>query len=70
MYYTVAELVKKDAKTREPILLHYAGPEAQDIHSNLLFSDTEGDRTNEQYKFWQRDQHKGETIDQWVNDLR
>ena len=24
----------------------------------------------ERYKFWQRDQHEGETIDQWVNDLR
>ena len=24
----------------------------------------------ERYNFWQRDQHEGETIDQWVNDLR
>ena len=91
VYYTAAELVKKEAKTRVAILLHYAGPEAQDIHSNFVFSDTEGDRANdynsvlkkfkeyceprknevfERYKFWQCDQHEGETIDQWVNDLR
>ena len=92
VYYTAAELVKKEAKTRVAILLNCAGPEAQDIHSNFVFSDTEGDRANdymysvlkkfkefceprknevfERYKFWQRDQHKGETIDLWVNDLR
>ena len=29
MYYTSAELVKKEAKTRVAILLHCAGPEAQ-----------------------------------------
>ena len=91
MYYTAAELVKKEAKTRVAILLHCAGPEAQDIHSNFVFSDTDGDRASdynsvlkkfkeyceprknevfERYKFWQRDQHEGKTIDQWVNDLR
>ena len=91
VYYTAAELVKKEAKTRVAILLHCAGPEAQDIHSNFVFSDTDGDRSSdynsvlkkfkeyceprknevfERYKFWQRDQHEGETIDQWVNDLR
>ena len=91
VYYTAAELVKKEAKTRVAILLHCAGPEAQDIHSNFVFSDTDGDRASdynsvlkkfkeyceprknevfERYKFWQRDQHEGETIDQWVNDLR
>ena len=91
VYYTAAELVKKEAKTRVAILLHCAGPEAQDIHSNFVFSDTDGDRASdynsvlkkfkeyceprknevfEWYKFWQRDQHEGETIDQWVNDLR
>ena len=91
VYYTAAELVKKEAKTRVAILLHCAGPEAQDIHSNFVFSDTDGDRASdynsvlkkfkeyceprknevfERYKFWQRDQHEGETIDQWVNDSR
>ena len=91
VYYTAAELVKKGAKTRVAILLHCAGPEAQDIHSNFVFSDAEGDKEDdynsvlkkfkeycearknevfERYKFWQRDQHEGETIDQWVNDLR
>ena len=91
MNFTAAELVKKEAKTRVAILLHCTGPEAQDIHSNFVFSDTEGDRANdynsvlkkfkeycdprknevfERYNFWQRDQHEGETIDQWVNDLR
>ena len=24
----------------------------------------------ERYKFWQRDQREGETVDQWVNELR
>ena len=91
VYYTAAELVKKEAKTRVAILLHCAGPDAQDIHSNFVFSETDGDRASdynsvlkkfkeyceprknevfERYKFWQRDQHEGETIDQWVNDLR
>ena len=91
VYYTAAELVKKEAKTRIAILLHCAGPEAQDIHSNFVFSEADGDRASdynsvlkkfkeyceprknevfEQYKFWQRDQHNGETVDQWVNDLR
>ena len=88
MYYTAAELVKKEAKTRVAILLDCAGPEAQDIHRNFVFSDIEGHRANdynsvlkkfkeyceprrnvvfEWFKFWQ---HLGETIDQWVNDLR
>ena len=91
MYYTAAELVKKEAKTRVDILLHCAGPEAQDTHSNFVFSEVDGDRASDynsvlkkfkeyceprknevfkRYKFWQRDQHEGETIDQWVNDLR
>ena len=91
MYYTAAELVKKEAKTRVTILLHCACPQAQDIHSNFVFSVTDGVRASdynsvlkkfkeyckpgknevfERYKFWQRNQHEGETIDQWVNDLR
>ena len=45
--YTAAELVKKEAKTRVAILLHCAGPEAQDIHSNFVFSDTDGDRASD-----------------------
>ena len=91
VYYTAAELVKKEPKTRVAILLHCAGPEAQDIHSNFVFNEADGDRASdynsvlkkfreycgprknemfEWYKFWQRDQHEGGTIDQWVNDLR
>ena len=38
---------KEGAKTRVAILLHCAGPEAQDIHSNFVFSDTEGYRAND-----------------------
>ena len=38
MYNAAAELVKKEAKTRVAILLHCAGPEAQDIHNNFVFS--------------------------------
>ena len=42
VYYTPAEIVKKEAKSRVAILLHCAGSEAQDIHSNFVFSDTNG----------------------------
>ena len=42
VYYTAAEWVKKEANTRVAILLHCAGPEAQDIHSNFVFSETDG----------------------------
>ena len=43
MYHEAAELVKKDVKT---ILLQCAVPAAQDIDQNLVFSDTNEDRTN------------------------
>ena len=42
VYYTATELVKKEARTRVAILLHCAGPEAQDIHSNFVFSEADG----------------------------
>ena len=78
-------------KNQVAILLHCAGPEAQDIYSNFVFANNDDDRdTNwehvltkfcdyceprknevfERYKFWQRDQREGETVDQWVNELR
>ena len=44
VYFTAAELVKKEAKTRVAILLHCAGPEAQDIHSNFVLKEI-GQRT-------------------------
>ena len=47
MYYAAAELVKKEAKTRVAILLHCAGREAQDIHNNFVFNDTDGDRASD-----------------------
>jgi hypothetical protein len=90
-YFTAAELSKKSAKTQVAILLHCAGPEAQDIHANFKFSGVEGDKADnyldviakftnfveprknecfERYKLWKRNQKDGETIDQWVTDLR
>ena len=47
VYYTAAELVKKEVKTRVAILLHCAAQEAQDIHSNFVFSETDGDRASD-----------------------
>ena len=90
-YFAAAELSKKPQKTQVAILLHCAGPEAQDIYSNFVFANNDDDRdTNwehvltkfrdnceprknevfERYTFWQRDQREGETVDQWVNELR
>ena len=92
-YFAAAELSKKTAKTQSQVavLLHCAGPEAQDIYTNFVFANTDDDKDSnwehvlkkfrdyceprknevfERYKFWQRDQREGKTIDQWVNDLR
>ena len=85
-YFAAAELSKKPKKTQVAILLHCAGPEAQDIYSNFVFANNDDDsldtnwehvltkfrdycepRKNEvfeRYKFWQRDQREGETVDQ------
>ena len=40
-YFTAAEVEKKPAKVQIAILLHTAGAEAQEIHSQFTFSDDE-----------------------------
>ena len=40
-YFTAAELSKKTAAVQVAILLNAAGDEAQEIHSQLVFADTE-----------------------------
>ena len=37
-YYKAAELKDKDAETQVAILLHVAGPEAQEIHETFQFA--------------------------------
>ena len=40
-YFTAAEQSSKPAKVQIAILLHAAGEEAQEIHSQFTFADTE-----------------------------
>ena len=46
-YYCAAELTKKDKETQVAILLHVAGPEAQEIHETFVFAD-DADKTDYQ----------------------
>jgi len=46
IYYTAAELSKKTKPTQVAILLHCAGPEAQDIHKTFVF-DGENSKADE-----------------------
>ena len=43
-YFAAAELNKKATKTQVAILLHCAGPEAQDSYSNFVFANNYDDR--------------------------
>ena len=43
-YFAAAELSKNTAKTQVAILLHCAGPEAQDIYTNFVFANTDDDK--------------------------
>ena len=70
------------------ILLHAAGPEAQEIEQQFTlatgenkdfetiikkFKDYCQPRKNvvfERYRFWQRDQAKGESVYTWLKDLK
>ena len=89
IFYLAAELSTKAPATQVAILLHCAGPEAQDVHRNFTFSALEDKdsykevlkkfkdycepRKNEcfeRYKFWQKNQHESESVDQWVTELR
>ena len=70
MYYTAAELVKKEAKTRVAILLHCAGPEAQDIHSNFVFSEADGDRASDYNSVLKKFKEYCEYGDQKEKNLR
>ena len=84
VFFAAAELSKKTTKTQVSILLHCAGPEAQDIYTNFVFANTDDDKDSNwehvlkkfrdyceprKNEFWQRDQREGELIDQWVNYL-
>ena len=37
----------KEGRTKVDMLLHCAGPEAQDVHNNFMFSDTDGDSASD-----------------------
>ena len=43
-YFAAAELNKKATQTQVAILLHCAGPEAQDIYPNFVFANNDDDR--------------------------
>ena len=40
-YFTACELVKKDKATQTAILLHAAGPEAQDVYNTFTWAEGE-----------------------------
>ena len=44
IYFEAAELVTNPPKTQVAILLHCAGPEAQDIFTNFVFANTVNDK--------------------------
>ena len=83
------ELTKKTKATKAAILLHCAGPTAQDIYETFQWAeDADKDdvdqilakfknyceprkyETYNRFVFQDRVQREGETIDQWVTDLR
>ena len=94
IYFQASELDKKSPATQTAILLHVAGPDAQDIYQTFTFAaptDEQPDPRNdvevvlkqfgtycnprrntvyERHRFWSRDQADGETIDQWVTELK
>ncbi len=45
-YFAAAEVNKKSEKTQMAILLHSAGPDAQDIHKNFVFANAGTDRAD------------------------
>ena len=46
-YYAAAELSKKEKSTQVAILLHCAGPEAQEVHRTFEFDDSAGNKADE-----------------------
>ena len=88
-YFLASESGKKAKKVQVAILLHCAGPDAQEIHEQFVFTAEESaddyeivlgkfkdychPRKNtvyERYRLWTRDQNQGESVDQWVKELR
>ena len=88
-YMVAGELTKKTKATKAAILLHCAGPTAQDIYDTFQWAeDADKDdvdqilakfknyceprkyETYNRFVFQDRVQREGETIDQWVTDLR
>ena len=90
-YYTACELSEKKGEVQVAILLHAAGPEAQEIEKQFSYDEAKGEKKTdyktvlkkfseychprknvvfERYRFWQRGQQKGETVDTWVKELK
>ena len=88
-YFLASECGKKAKKVQVAILLHCAGPDAQEVHEQFKFAEDESaddyevvlskfkdychPRKNtvyERYGFWTSDQSQGESVDQWVKELR